>query len=116
MSGNGNGNGAPGAKLEWHRVLDVEDLPEGRVTTVAAGHKSVAWSTTTASSRRSTTDQAAQLRERRAIWRAEKENRAADDRGNGVNSASIFAALGRQIDPDAVIAVDVGNNTYSFGR
>ncbi len=64
----------------------------------------------------STDDQAAQLRERRAIWRAEKENRAADDRGKGVNSASIFAALGRQIDPEAVIAVDVGNNTYSFGR
>jgi thiamine pyrophosphate-dependent acetolactate synthase large subunit-like protein/nitrite reductase/ring-hydroxylating ferredoxin subunit len=64
----------------------------------------------------STDDQAAQLRERREIWHAEKENRAGDDRGNGVNSASIFAALGRQIDPDAVIAVDVGNNTYSFGR
>ncbi len=42
MSSNGNGNGAAGAKLEWHRVLDAEDLPEGRVTTVAAGHKSVA--------------------------------------------------------------------------
>ncbi|MFN8162061.1 MAG: thiamine pyrophosphate-binding protein [Solirubrobacterales bacterium] len=61
-------------------------------------------------------DQAAQLAERWRIWRAEKESRAADDRGNGVNSASIFAALGRQIEPDAVIAVDVGNNTYSFGR
>ena len=64
----------------------------------------------------STDDQAAQLRERWGIWRAEKANRASDDRGNGVNSASIFAALERQIAPDAVIAVDVGNNTYSFGR
>ncbi len=35
------GNGAAG-DLEWHRVLDASDLPEGRVTTVAAGHKSVA--------------------------------------------------------------------------
>jgi thiamine pyrophosphate-dependent acetolactate synthase large subunit-like protein/nitrite reductase/ring-hydroxylating ferredoxin subunit len=63
-----------------------------------------------------TDDQAVQLCERWEIWRAEKSNRAEDDRGNGVNSASIFAALERQIDPDAVIAVDVGNNTYSFGR
>src|SRR4051812_2609094 len=28
--------------VEWHRVLAAEELPEGRVTTVAAGHKSVA--------------------------------------------------------------------------
>src|ERR1044071_3601155 len=40
MSGNGStGNGTP---LEWHRVLAESELPEGRVTTVAAGHKSVA--------------------------------------------------------------------------
>jgi len=50
------------------------------------------------------------------IWRAEKASRAADDAGNGVNSATVFAALGDTIDDDAVIAVDVGNNTYSFGR
>jgi thiamine pyrophosphate-dependent acetolactate synthase large subunit-like protein/nitrite reductase/ring-hydroxylating ferredoxin subunit len=61
-------------------------------------------------------DQAAQLRERWSIWRAEKRNREADDRGNGVNSASVFAAMKRQAPDDAVIAVDVGNNTYSFGR
>ena len=29
-------------KLEWHRVLAEDELPEGRVTTVAAGLKSVA--------------------------------------------------------------------------
>src|SRR4051812_46489469 len=29
-------------ELQWHRVLDADDLAEGRVTTVAAGHKSVA--------------------------------------------------------------------------
>jgi pyruvate oxidase len=63
-----------------------------------------------------TDDQAAQLAERWAIWRAEKANRAADDRGGGVNSASVFAAMERQIPDDAVIAVDVGNHAYSFGR
>ena len=39
-----------------------------------------------------------------------------DDRGAGVNSASVFAAMQRQIPDDAVIAVDVGNHAYSFGR
>ncbi len=56
------------------------------------------------------------IAERWAIWRAEKSRRAADDHGLGLNSAAVFAALTRQIDPHAVIAVDVGNNTYSFGR
>jgi pyruvate oxidase len=50
------------------------------------------------------------------LWRAEKARRASDDRGNGVASAALFATLGRSVEPDAVIAVDVGNNTYSFGR
>ncbi|PSB34117.1 thiamine pyrophosphate-binding protein [Stenomitos frigidus] len=63
-----------------------------------------------------TTDQRAEVAERWALWRAEKQRREADDRGNGVNSASIFAAMTRQIPGNAVISVDVGNNTYSFGR
>jgi pyruvate oxidase len=63
-----------------------------------------------------TDDQAAQLADRWAIWRAEKASRAGDDRGAGVNSASVFAAMERQIPDDAVIAVDVGNHAYSFGR
>jgi pyruvate oxidase len=63
-----------------------------------------------------TEDQAAQLAERWSIWRAEKNSRAADDRGRGVASAAVFAAMQRTIPDDAVIAVDVGNHAYSFGR
>jgi thiamine pyrophosphate-dependent acetolactate synthase large subunit-like protein/nitrite reductase/ring-hydroxylating ferredoxin subunit len=66
--------------------------------------------------RLATDDQAAQLAQRWAIWRAEKASRAADDRGAGINSASVFAAMERQIPANAVIAVDVGNHAYSFGR
>jgi pyruvate oxidase len=51
-----------------------------------------------------------------AQWRAEKESRARDDRGRGVSPAAVFAALTRTAPDDAVIAVDVGNNTYAFGR
>jgi thiamine pyrophosphate-dependent acetolactate synthase large subunit-like protein/nitrite reductase/ring-hydroxylating ferredoxin subunit len=61
-------------------------------------------------------DQRRELAERWAIWRLEKRSRAADDRGNGLNSATVFDVLGRVVPCDAVIAVDVGNNTYSFGR
>ncbi len=63
-----------------------------------------------------TEDQRPQVVERWAIWREEKARRRLDDRGQGVSSASIFDALTRMIPADAIIAVDVGNNTYSFGR
>jgi len=62
------------------------------------------------------TDQRGDVADRKRIWAAEKRNRLADDRGNGVNSASIFESMTRLVPEDAVIAVDVGNNTYSFGR
>ena len=61
-------------------------------------------------------DQRPEVAERWRIWRAEKERRLADDSGRGVNSAALFAALTRQVPEDAILAVDVGNNTYSFGR
>lgn len=61
-------------------------------------------------------DQRPELAERWDIWRAEKQRRAADDRGHGVASAAVMAALTRHTPDDAVIAVDVGNNAYSFGR
>jgi thiamine pyrophosphate-dependent acetolactate synthase large subunit-like protein len=51
-----------------------------------------------------------------AIWREEKARRMADDAGRGLGSAAVMAALTRTVAPDAVIAVDVGNNTYRFGR
>ncbi|MCU7885739.1 MAG: thiamine pyrophosphate-binding protein, partial [Candidatus Thiodiazotropha sp. (ex Lucinoma annulata)] len=44
------------------------------------------------------------------------KRRAQDDRGKGINAAILFEKLGQAVDPDAIIAVDVGNNTYSFGR
>ena len=63
-----------------------------------------------------TEDVRSEIAERWAIWRAEKARREVDDRGQGLNSAAIFAAMTRWVHAHAVIAVDVGNNTYSFGR
>jgi thiamine pyrophosphate-dependent acetolactate synthase large subunit-like protein/nitrite reductase/ring-hydroxylating ferredoxin subunit len=61
-------------------------------------------------------DQRPQLAERQAIWRLEKASRRLDDRGHGVASANVFDSLSRLTPEGTVIAVDVGNNTYSFGR
>jgi len=61
-------------------------------------------------------DHRPEIAERWSIWRAEKERRTADDRGQGVGSAVLFDALTRAVPADAVICADVGNNTYSFGR
>jgi thiamine pyrophosphate-dependent acetolactate synthase large subunit-like protein/nitrite reductase/ring-hydroxylating ferredoxin subunit/rubredoxin len=61
-------------------------------------------------------DQRPEIAERWRLWREEKASRETDDRGRGVGSAAVFAALTRLLPADAVIAVDVGNNTYSFGR
>ena len=46
----------------------------------------------------------------------EKKRREADTSDVGLGSAAIFAALNRHVPENAIIAVDVGNNTYSFGR
>jgi pyruvate oxidase len=61
-------------------------------------------------------DQRPDVAARWAIWRAEKARRAEDDRGRGVASAAVFAALSAHCPSDAAIAVDVGNHAYSFGR
>lgn len=61
-------------------------------------------------------DQAADVATRWTIWRTEKARRADDDHGNGMAAAAVFESMSRMVPDDAVISVDVGNNTYSFGR
>ncbi len=63
-----------------------------------------------------TVDQRPEVAARWRIWREEKERRLDDIGEAGISSAAAFAALNRCIPEDAIIAVDVGNNTYSFGR
>jgi thiamine pyrophosphate-dependent acetolactate synthase large subunit-like protein/nitrite reductase/ring-hydroxylating ferredoxin subunit len=62
------------------------------------------------------TDQIPEVAERTRIWRDEKRLRLAEDRGKGIGSAALFDVLTELAPEDAIIAVDVGNNTYSFGR
>jgi thiamine pyrophosphate-dependent acetolactate synthase large subunit-like protein len=55
--------------------------------------------------------------ERWAAWRVEKDRRAALIDGRGwMHPARVFEVLGRLTPEDAVITVDVGNNTYAFGH
>jgi len=61
-------------------------------------------------------DRRSEIAGRWAIWRDEKLRREADDRGRGIGAAAVFAALNRHVPPNAIMPVDVGNNTYSFGR
>lgn len=61
-------------------------------------------------------DRRSHIAERKAIWKTEKESRAKDDKGNGINSAAVFEAMNKIVPDNAVISVDVGNNAYSFGR
>ena len=49
-------------------------------------------------------------------WRQEKERRQKDKSEKGLNSASIFNVMSKTVPKNAIICVDVGNNTYSFGR
>jgi thiamine pyrophosphate-dependent acetolactate synthase large subunit-like protein len=61
-------------------------------------------------------DQRSELAARWKLWRDEKRRRESETRGAGVDSVSVFAAMTRQVPEDAILSVDVGNNTYSFGR
>ena len=59
---------------------------------------------------------APEVAERWAIWREEKASRTNDDQGEGINAAALFAAMTDCVPANAIMPVDVGNNTYSFGR
>lgn len=57
-----------------------------------------------------------EVAQRWKIWRDEKAQRQHEERGKGLSSVSVFDAMNGIVQADAIIAVDVGNNTYSFGR
>ncbi len=61
-------------------------------------------------------DQRPEIAARWKIWRTEKARRVEDTNGQGLASAAVFEALNSTVPADAILAVDVGNNTYSFGR
>jgi thiamine pyrophosphate-dependent acetolactate synthase large subunit-like protein/nitrite reductase/ring-hydroxylating ferredoxin subunit len=104
-------------------IIQVDDVPSaiGRFNAVAVGVLGDAAVTVRAlldglGEEFTATDQRPDVAARQAIWRAEKARRAVDDRGRGVASAAVFAALSELCPAEAVIAVDVGNHAYSFGR
>jgi thiamine pyrophosphate-dependent acetolactate synthase large subunit-like protein/nitrite reductase/ring-hydroxylating ferredoxin subunit len=57
-----------------------------------------------------------ELADRWELWREEKATRRDQPAERGVNYATAFEAMTRLVPDDAVIPVDVGNNTYAFGR
>ena len=57
-----------------------------------------------------------EVADRWQLWRKEKDRRVAEDNGKGLAAAALFEALTKLAPQDAILAVDVGNNTYSFGR
>ena len=62
------------------------------------------------------TDMRPEVATRWSLWRDEKARRMTEDRGKGVSAAALFDALTRHAPENAILPVDVGNNTYSFGR
>ncbi|SEL71272.1 Acetolactate synthase large subunit [Aquimarina amphilecti] len=63
-----------------------------------------------------TIDRRSEIAERWDIWKEEKANRLKDQSDKGISSIAVFEAMNTVTPENAVIAVDVGNNTYSFGR
>lgn len=101
--------------------VDFEPMALGRfhpVTVPVLGHVGVAARALreAIAPRPDRVDQRSDVATRWAIWRAEKTRRLGDDRGRGVSAAALFDAMTRLVPAEAVIAVDVGNNAYSFGR
>ncbi|MDO5980584.1 thiamine pyrophosphate-binding protein [Flavivirga spongiicola] len=63
-----------------------------------------------------TVDRRSEIAKRWAIWKEEKASRLKDESEAGLSSIAVFEAMNKVVPDNAVIAVDVGNNTYSFGR
>jgi len=63
-----------------------------------------------------TIDRRLEIVTRWAIWKEEKASRLKDESKIGLSSIAVFEAMNKVVPDNALIAVDVGNNTYSFGR
>lgn len=61
-------------------------------------------------------DSRAEIEAAWAEWRAEKRARAEKSRKGAIDPAAAAAALSNHVPADAIVAVDVGNIAYSFGR
>ena len=57
-----------------------------------------------------------EIKERKKLWQAEKKRRIQKKSRKGLNSAFIFDTLAKIAPRKAIFSLDVGNNTYSFGR
>ncbi len=57
-----------------------------------------------------------EISKRKLDWQNEKKERSAENNGNGMNSLFVFNVLSEILPENAIISLDVGNNTYSFGR
>ena len=105
--------------------VDYDPMALGRfhpVTVAVQGHVAVtaraltAWCGEAAGDETAGDETAAEVAQRWTLWRSEKASRRSDDRGVGISAAALFDALSRLVPANAIMPVDVGNNTYSFGR
>ena len=71
--------------------------------------------TTETQGKTKTENQRKDIAKRWIIWKEEKLSRLKDC-GDALSSIAVFNAMNKVAPDNAVIAVDVGNNTYSFGR
>ncbi|MFB6177144.1 MAG: thiamine pyrophosphate-binding protein, partial [Halobaculum sp.] len=61
-------------------------------------------------------DHREEVADRWEIWREEKETRRGEPADRGLNYAEAFHVMTEELPDDAIMPVDVGNNTYAFGR
>ena len=90
-----------GANVEVFALADAGEMAHALITATAAAERP-------------------ELRDwlgaRKSWWTERKRSRLGLDRDGRLTSAAIFTTLERHIPRDAIVALDVGNSTYSFGR
>ncbi|MFB6242515.1 MAG: thiamine pyrophosphate-binding protein [Halobaculum sp.] len=95
--------------LGKHHAVDVPVLGEIGVTVEKLRERLADRDTAAA-------DHTEEVAERWEIWREEKATRRGEPAQRGVNYAEAFDVMSEVVPDDAILPVDVGNNTYAFGR